>query len=109
MVLVAPRASDGNTHDIGFFCDPGAIALFHVTGDGQYADLAARAVAALRRRLIGTPRGGYISAWGAFDDERGHRVVPKASRPRQEKSAKRQSSAGQKPQNRVRRVHHLRS
>jgi unsaturated chondroitin disaccharide hydrolase len=73
MLLVAPRASDGNTHDIGFIFYPSAIALFHVTGDTQYADLAAQAADRLRRRLIMTPRGSYISAWGPLSDARGRR------------------------------------
>lgn len=73
MLLVAPRESDGNTHDIGFIFYPSAIALFHVTGDRHYADIAARAADRLRRRLIMTPRGSYISAWGPLDDERGRR------------------------------------
>lgn len=73
MLLVASRANDGNTHDIGFIFYPSAIALFHVTGEEQYADLAARAADRLRRRLILTPRGSYISAWGPLDDMRGRR------------------------------------
>jgi unsaturated chondroitin disaccharide hydrolase len=73
MLLVAPRASDGNTHDIGFIFYPSAIALYHVTGDERYADLAARAADRLRRRLIMTPRGSYISAWGPLEDARGRR------------------------------------
>ena len=73
MLLVAARESDGNTHDIGFIFYPSAIALFHVTGDRHYADMAARAADRLRRRLIMTPRGSYISAWGPLDDERGRR------------------------------------
>jgi unsaturated chondroitin disaccharide hydrolase len=73
MLLVAPRANDGNTHDIGFIFYPSAIALFHVTGDAHYADIAAQAADRLRRRLIMTPRGSYISAWGPLDDMRGRR------------------------------------
>jgi unsaturated chondroitin disaccharide hydrolase len=73
MLLVAPRAGDGNTHDIGFIFYPSAIALFHVTGEQAYADLAAQAADRLRRRLIMTPRGSYISAWGPLDDMRGRR------------------------------------
>jgi unsaturated chondroitin disaccharide hydrolase len=73
MLLVAPRASDGNTHDIGFIFYPSAIALFHVTGDTHYADLAAQAADRLRSRLIMTPRGSYISAWGPLNDVRGRR------------------------------------
>jgi unsaturated chondroitin disaccharide hydrolase len=73
MLLVAPRATDGNTHDIGFIFYPSAIALFHVTGETHYAELAAEAADRLRRRLITTPRGSYISAWGPLDDLRGRR------------------------------------
>ena len=73
MLLVAPRAGDGNTHDIGFIFFPSALALFDVTGEGQYADLAAQAADRLRRRLIMTPRGSYLSAWGPLDDVRGRR------------------------------------
>lgn len=73
MLLVAPRAGDGNTHDIGFIFYPSAVALFHVTGDAHYADIAAEAADRLRRRLIMTPRGSYISAWGPLGDMRGRR------------------------------------
>ena len=73
MLLVAPRANDGNTHDIGFIFYPSAITLFHVTCDAHYADIAAQAADRLRRRLIMTPRGSYISAWGPLDDMRGRR------------------------------------
>jgi unsaturated chondroitin disaccharide hydrolase len=37
MVLVAPRAEDRNTHDIGFIFWGSAIPLFHVTGEKRYA------------------------------------------------------------------------
>jgi unsaturated chondroitin disaccharide hydrolase len=73
MLLVGPRAEDGNTHDIGFIFYPSAIPLFHVTKDEQYAELALRAADRLRKRLITTPRGSYISAWGPLDDIRGRR------------------------------------
>jgi unsaturated chondroitin disaccharide hydrolase len=71
--LVAPRASDGNTHDIGFIFYSSAIAAYHVTGDATHAELAAKAADQLRKRLIMTPKGSYISAWGPLDDERGRR------------------------------------
>jgi unsaturated chondroitin disaccharide hydrolase len=73
LLLVAPRAKDGNTHDIGFIFYPSAIAAHHITGKSAYAELAAQAADQLRRRLIMTPKGSYISAWGPLDDERGRR------------------------------------
>lgn len=71
--LLAPRAADGNTHDIGFIFYPSAIAAHHITGEERYGDLALRAAEQLRKRLIMTPRGSYISSWGSHDDERGRR------------------------------------
>lgn len=73
LLLLAPRAADRNTHDIGFIFCPSAIAAYHITGDKRYGDLALRAAAQLRRRLIMTPKGSYISSWGPLDDERGCR------------------------------------
>ncbi len=71
MVLVAPRAGDPNTHDIGFIFWGSAIPLCHVTGDSHYAELALRAADRLRARLITTRKGAYISSWGPLDDLRG--------------------------------------
>jgi unsaturated chondroitin disaccharide hydrolase len=73
LLLVAPRAKDGNTHDIGFIFYPSAIAAHHITGKTAYAEIAAQAADQLRRRLIMTPKGSYISAWGPLSDERGRR------------------------------------
>jgi unsaturated chondroitin disaccharide hydrolase len=73
LLLVAPRAMDGNTHDIGFIFYPSAIAAHYITGKSGYAELAAQAADQLRRRLIMTPKGSYISAWGPLSDERGRR------------------------------------
>jgi unsaturated chondroitin disaccharide hydrolase len=73
LLLVAPRSEDGNTHDIGFIFYPSAIAAHHITGESRYGDLALRAAEQLRRRLIMTPAGSYISSWGPLDDERGRR------------------------------------
>jgi unsaturated chondroitin disaccharide hydrolase len=73
LLLVAPRASDGTTHDIGFIFYPSAIAAYHITKRPEYAELAARAADQLRKRLIMTPKGSYLSAWGPLDDERGRR------------------------------------
>ncbi len=73
MVLVAPRAADPNTHDIGFIFWGSAIPLFHVTGEEHYAALALAAADRLRARLITTPKGAFISSWGPLDDLRGRR------------------------------------
>jgi unsaturated chondroitin disaccharide hydrolase len=73
LLLVAPRAADGNTHDIGFIFYPSAAAAHHITGERRYGNLALRAAEQLRRRLIMTPKGSYISSWGPLDDERGRR------------------------------------
>jgi unsaturated chondroitin disaccharide hydrolase len=71
LLLVAPRAADGNTHDIGFIFYPSAIVAHHITGERRHGDLALRAAEQLRRRLIITPKGSYIPSWGPLDDERG--------------------------------------
>jgi unsaturated chondroitin disaccharide hydrolase len=73
LLLVAPRAADGNTHDIGFIFYPSAIAAHYITGEVRFAELALRAAEQLRRRLVMTPKGGFISSWGPLDDERGRR------------------------------------
>jgi len=73
LLLVAPRAADGNTHDIGFIFYPSAVAAYHITGNSAYAEIGAKAADQLRRRLIMTPEGSYISAWGPLDDQRGRR------------------------------------
>jgi unsaturated chondroitin disaccharide hydrolase len=73
MVLVAPRAEDPNTHDVGFIFWSSAIPLFHVTGEERYASLALRAADRLRARLIATGSGAYISSWGPLSDVRGRR------------------------------------
>lgn len=70
MQLVAQRADDPNTHDIGFIFDSSAIPAFHVTGDGWYAELAIRAADRLRARLVNTRAGSYIASWGPLSDAR---------------------------------------
>ena len=50
-----------------------AIFPHHITGKKSYGDLALRAAEQLRRRLIMTPKGSYISSWGQLDDECGRR------------------------------------
>jgi len=71
MRLVAQRADDGNTHDIGFIFESSAIPAFHITGDQWYAGIALRAAERLRARLITTPRGAWLASWGPLDDPRG--------------------------------------
>lgn len=69
--LVAIRADDGNTHDIGFIFYSSAKVAYHVTGESSHRDLALEAADRLRRRTVTTERGAYISAWGPLDDARG--------------------------------------
>lgn len=71
MRLVAPRAKDPNTHDIGFIFESSAIPAYRLLGDIEYAELALEAAGKLRARVIATPLGAYLSSWGPLDDERG--------------------------------------
>jgi unsaturated chondroitin disaccharide hydrolase len=71
MRLVAQRADDPNTHDIGFIFDSSAIPAMHITGDRWYGEIALQAADRLRKRLVLTPRGGYLASWGPLDDPRG--------------------------------------
>ena len=71
MVLVAERADDGNTHDIGFIFLSSAMPLHRVTGDSRWRDIGIRAANRLRSRLVVTRKGSYISSWGPMSDPRG--------------------------------------
>ncbi|MEJ1978821.1 MAG: hypothetical protein WDN49_24595 [Acetobacteraceae bacterium] len=71
--LVAVRAEDGNTHDIGFIFYSSAKVAFHVTGDPAHRALALQAADRLRKRTVVTDLGSYISAWGKLTDPRGRR------------------------------------
>lgn len=71
MRLVAQRAEDPNTHDIGFIFDSSAIPAYLVTGDAWYADIAMRAADKLRARLVNTHAGSYLASWGPLSDPRG--------------------------------------
>lgn len=71
MRLVAQRADDPNTHDIGFIFYSSAIPGFHVTGDPWYADIAMRAADKLRARVVNTRAGSYLASWGTMSDPRG--------------------------------------
>jgi unsaturated chondroitin disaccharide hydrolase len=70
MRLVVPRATDPNTHDIGFIFWSSAVPAYRITGEKWIADVGLLAADHLRRRLVGTERGAYIAAWGPVDDPR---------------------------------------
>jgi unsaturated chondroitin disaccharide hydrolase len=71
MRLVAQRASDGNTHDIGFIFWSSALPLHRTTGEAQFASIALEAANRLRGRIVTTPAGAYVSSWGPHSDSRG--------------------------------------
>lgn len=71
MRLVAQRAEDPNTHDIGFIFDSSAIPAYTITGDSWYADIAVAAADRLRARIMTTHGGAYLASWGPLDDPRG--------------------------------------
>lgn len=71
MRLVAQRAEDPNTHDIGFIFDSSAIPAYHITGDRWYAGIALTAADKLRARIVSTRAGAYLASWGPLDDARG--------------------------------------
>lgn len=71
MRLVAQRAEDPNTHDIGFIFDSSAIPGFEITGDRWYGDIALAAAGRLRARLVTTRNGAYLASWGPLNDARG--------------------------------------
>ncbi|MGH1483929.1 MAG: glycoside hydrolase family 88 protein [Geminicoccales bacterium] len=71
MVLVAERADDGNTHDIGFIFLSSALPFHRMTQSVRCRELGLRAADKLRSRLIVTRKGAYVSSWGPLDDPRG--------------------------------------
>jgi len=71
MRLVAQRAKDGNTHDIGFIFLSSALPLFRATQETAFAELGLEAANRLRSRIVTTPVGAYVSSWGPLDDPRG--------------------------------------
>src|SRR5206468_3962208 len=70
MCLVAQRADDGNTHDIGFIFHSSAMPAFQITGDSWYAGIAMKAADRLRARIVNTQAGSYLASWGPLDDAR---------------------------------------
>jgi len=73
MRLVAQRATDANTHDIGFIFDSSAIPAFQVGQNDWYATVALEAASKLRARTVNTPRGSYLASWGPLTDVRARR------------------------------------
>ena len=72
MALVAERADDPNTHDIGFIFWSSAVPLHRITGDEQLRrDRPQGGRAACARAPSRRSRGAYVSAWGPLDDPRG--------------------------------------
>lgn len=71
MQLVAQRKDDPNTHDIGFIFLSSALPGYAITRDPWFAGLAVAAAERLRARLVTTPTGAYIAAWGPLSDARG--------------------------------------
>lgn len=71
MVLVEERASDGNTHDIGFIFLSSAMPFYRITGDERFRKIGLRAADKLRSRLVVTDCGSYVSSWGPISDPRG--------------------------------------
>lgn len=69
--LVAPRAADPNTHDIGFIFESSALPAHRITGEAWTREAGLEAAASLRRRLVRTGRGAYLAAWGPLSDPRG--------------------------------------
>ena len=71
MRLVAQRAKDRNTHDIGFIFWSSALPLFRATQETGFAELGLEAATRLRSRIVTTAAGAYVSSWGPLDDPRG--------------------------------------
>ncbi len=71
MRLVAQRAKDRSTHDIGFIFWSSALPLFRATQETAFAELGLEAANRLRSRIVTTSAGAYVSSWGPLDDPRG--------------------------------------
>jgi unsaturated chondroitin disaccharide hydrolase len=71
MDLVARRAEDPNTHDIGFIFWSSAVPLYRITGDRSFKELGLEAAGRLRARIVCTQAGAYVSSWGPLSDPRG--------------------------------------
>lgn len=73
MRLVAQRADDPNTHDIGFIFNSSAVPGHFITDDAAFGASGLIAAQRLRSRLVPTDKGAYISSWGPLDDPRGRK------------------------------------
>ncbi len=72
--LLAPRAAQATTHDLGFLFWPGAVLGYRRTGDPGMRELALRAAASLVERTLPS---GVIQVIGELDDPewRGRTIV----------------------------------
>ena len=72
--LLAPRAAQPDTHDLGFLFWPSAVLGHLVTGDPKHRELALRAARSLTTRVLPS---GVIQVIGALDDpeQRGRTIV----------------------------------
>ncbi|MGV9850831.1 glycoside hydrolase family 88 protein [Streptomyces sp. NPDC003442] len=64
---LAPRQNDTGTHDLGFLFYPSWVTAWRLTGDETSRAGALRAASSLIRRY--NPRGRFIRAWGALDEQ----------------------------------------
>ncbi|MEU6375006.1 glycoside hydrolase family 88 protein [Streptomyces sp. NPDC046909] len=65
---LAPRQYDTGTHDLGFLFYPSWVTAWRLTDDDTWRAGAVRAADSLIRRY--NPRGRFIRAWGALDDQK---------------------------------------
>jgi unsaturated chondroitin disaccharide hydrolase len=72
--LLAPRAAQPTTHDLGFLFWPSAVLGYLATGDPRYRDLGLAAAASLGERALPS---GVLQVIGALDDPewRGRSIV----------------------------------
>jgi unsaturated chondroitin disaccharide hydrolase len=72
--LLAPRAAQPTTHDLGFLFGPSAVLGHCATGDGRYRELGLQAAASLVVRALPS---GVIQVIGSLDDPewRGRSIV----------------------------------
>lgn len=72
--LLAPRARQPTTHDLGFLFWPSAVLGYRATGDARFRELGLSAAASLAKRRLPS---GVIQVVGALDDAelRGRAIV----------------------------------
>src|ERR1700722_3942020 len=68
MRLIGPRATDPNTHDIGFIFWSSAVPAHRICGDKWIADLALVAADPVCRRMVLNHRGAYLAEKRPLDD-----------------------------------------